>query len=242
MKKTLAVFLVLVLLLTAPLSGLASLKRGDKGNEVKQLQQLLSDLGFLNDKVDGDFGKNTEAAVKELQKYWGVEQTGVFQDYDMETLTRLWKIAMGEYEYGPLSPQEKEEYGVYCSWVVDEDGYQKVELCYRHYAQFLPALMLNYGPAPHKLEKLLVQQICNFWLKDIEEMYTEWEDQLDDKEKDIAREQKKLFDESLAENRKTWEKLNAKDDPNQALMQEMIWLEQMGVELCFDMHGAEANP
>ena len=72
-------------------------------------------------------------------------------------------------------------------------------------------------------------------------MYTEWEEKLDDKEKDIAREQKKLFDQSLVENRKTWEKLNTKNDPNQALLQEMIWLEQMGVELCFDLHGAEAN-
>ena len=40
-----------------------TLKKGSKGQAVKDLQQRLTDLGFLNDKVDGSFGQNTATAV-----------------------------------------------------------------------------------------------------------------------------------------------------------------------------------
>ena len=53
------------------------LKYGDTGDAVKQLQ---SDLTFLNYKpgcIDGEFGSNTESAVKAFQKNYGLEITGV---------------------------------------------------------------------------------------------------------------------------------------------------------------------
>lgn len=40
------------------------------------LQQRLIDLGYLNDKADGEFGKNTANAVSAFQKACGFEQTG----------------------------------------------------------------------------------------------------------------------------------------------------------------------
>lgn len=42
-----------------------TLKRGDKGEEVKRLQRLLD---FAVKDIDGDFGKRTEAAVKAFQR------------------------------------------------------------------------------------------------------------------------------------------------------------------------------
>ncbi len=42
-----------------------TLKRGDRGDEVKRLQRLLD---FAAKDVDGDFGKKTEAAVKAAQR------------------------------------------------------------------------------------------------------------------------------------------------------------------------------
>ncbi len=47
------------------------LKRGSKGKEVELLQQ------FLGIKVDGDFGPNTEKAVKAWQRSNGLPETGV---------------------------------------------------------------------------------------------------------------------------------------------------------------------
>ena len=40
------------------------LKKGSKGQAVRDLQQRLTDLGYLNDRVDGSFGRNTLTAVR----------------------------------------------------------------------------------------------------------------------------------------------------------------------------------
>lgn len=41
-----------------------TLKQGSKGQAVRDLQQRLTDLGYLNDKVDGAYGRNTNTAVR----------------------------------------------------------------------------------------------------------------------------------------------------------------------------------
>ena len=55
----------------------ATLQKGDKGDAVKALQQKLIDLGYLNGKADGDYGKKTRDAVSAFQRSAGLEQTGV---------------------------------------------------------------------------------------------------------------------------------------------------------------------
>lgn len=45
------------------------LSNGSKGEEVKRLQALLKEYGFLNGSADGIFGKKTEQAVKQAQEY-----------------------------------------------------------------------------------------------------------------------------------------------------------------------------
>ena len=54
----------------------ASLKRGTRGEGVLEMQEWLIDLGYLDDKADGVFGKKTEAAVKAYQKSVNKKQTG----------------------------------------------------------------------------------------------------------------------------------------------------------------------
>ena len=65
------------------------IQNGSKGTAVKQLQTYLIELGYScgPDGADGDFGKNTLAALKKFQKDHGVAQTGV---YDVDTI-----VAMG---------------------------------------------------------------------------------------------------------------------------------------------------
>lgn len=43
--------------------------RGDRGEQVKRLQQLLKSYGFLNGTADGQFGAKTESAVIDAQNY-----------------------------------------------------------------------------------------------------------------------------------------------------------------------------
>ncbi len=53
-----------------------SLKLGSTGQDVRNVQQKLKQLGFLKGTVDGDFGKATEEAVKKFQKQYGLEVDG----------------------------------------------------------------------------------------------------------------------------------------------------------------------
>ncbi|MBE5771266.1 MAG: peptidoglycan-binding protein [Clostridiales bacterium] len=53
-----------------------SLKLGSTGEDVRQVQRKLKDLGFYKGSVDGDFGEATEAAVKAFQKQYGLEADG----------------------------------------------------------------------------------------------------------------------------------------------------------------------
>ena len=54
-----------------------TLSRGDKNNDVIALQERLTELGYLNDSIDGNFGGNTQTAVKLFQSAVGMEETGI---------------------------------------------------------------------------------------------------------------------------------------------------------------------
>ncbi|WP_129723760.1 peptidoglycan-binding domain-containing protein [Xylanivirga thermophila] len=64
-----------------PASGSTSsntlIRRGSRGGAVSELQQILKSKGYLNDKVDGIFGRNTENAVKSFQKSSGLKSDGI---------------------------------------------------------------------------------------------------------------------------------------------------------------------
>lgn len=54
-----------------------SIKKGNKGDDVKVIQSKLKELGFLSGSVDGIFGSNTEKAVKTFQKSVGLVTDGI---------------------------------------------------------------------------------------------------------------------------------------------------------------------
>jgi peptidoglycan hydrolase-like protein with peptidoglycan-binding domain len=56
------------------------LKKGASGEVVRQLQQALKDLGFSPGAVDGEFGSNTEAAVKAFQGEHEIAVDGIVGD------------------------------------------------------------------------------------------------------------------------------------------------------------------
>jgi putative chitinase len=65
---------------------MTNLKKKDKGRLVRLLQKKLTESGFNTKGIDGDFGKNTEDALKAFQKAQGLPVTGVADD---SLLTRL---------------------------------------------------------------------------------------------------------------------------------------------------------
>jgi peptidoglycan hydrolase-like protein with peptidoglycan-binding domain len=54
-----------------------TLKKGSKGQAVKDLQEALKALGFDVGAVDGVFGKKTDDAVKAFQKLQEIEADGI---------------------------------------------------------------------------------------------------------------------------------------------------------------------
>lgn len=62
-----------------PIQSYAILRRGSKGEDVKQLQTLLLKLGYDLGKwgVDGDFGATTEKKVKEFQAKMNLTADGI---------------------------------------------------------------------------------------------------------------------------------------------------------------------
>lgn len=86
MKKLLCMLVVLSLLLLpcayasnnySAIQGCDIQRRGSRGNNVRQIQQALINLGFLSGPVDGSYGPNTEAAVRNFQYFNGITQSGV---------------------------------------------------------------------------------------------------------------------------------------------------------------------
>lgn len=54
-----------------------TLRRGDKDEEVKSLQQRLKDLGYYTGKITGTYNEGTEEAIKAFQKKSGLDVDGV---------------------------------------------------------------------------------------------------------------------------------------------------------------------
>lgn len=52
-------------------------KQGSRGNEVRQIQTKLKQLGYYNGTVDGIFGSNTKSAVIAFQKNCGITADGI---------------------------------------------------------------------------------------------------------------------------------------------------------------------
>ena len=63
------------------------LKKGDKNDDVRQLQKRLIALGYLSGSADGDFGSKTEKAVLTYQKAAGITATGECDYYTYKSLT-----------------------------------------------------------------------------------------------------------------------------------------------------------
>lgn len=173
MKRIISVLLVLMFLF--PASALADLRRGDRGEEVRQLQQMLWDTGFIFEEPDGVFGGNTEKAVKWFQEYALLEQTGVADDRTLDSLYACRLRIMEENGYAvpgdemePLiagfvpgyNPYGESDYPAYCHRYTTDSGDEHVEMCSFH-------AQLAANQSLPGLEK---------WTNELNDLYKEWID------------------------------------------------------------------
>ena len=92
-------------------SSVQVIKRGQKGEKVKELQRLLMSLGYKLPKfgADGDFGAETEKAVKQFQKDWDLPETGVVDQITMDKLNTVPKPKKYSVTVEGLSKSEADE-------------------------------------------------------------------------------------------------------------------------------------
>ena len=88
MKKISAIVISVVLLFMLTASASADVRRGDRGEDVEEIQTLLFQMGWLFEEPDGIFGPHTEQAVINYQGYSGLTQDGVV---DKATYDRMWE-------------------------------------------------------------------------------------------------------------------------------------------------------
>lgn len=81
--------------LKAAASNNPALSKGSKGEGVALIQDLLADLGYLlpktlsSGKPDGDFGSETEVAVKDFQRKYDLRPDGSTGRLTLERLDRI---------------------------------------------------------------------------------------------------------------------------------------------------------
>ena len=238
MKKALSLLLaVLLLTLAAAASADAYLlKRGSKGEEVEILQQMLFDLGFLDEEPDGIFGRKTQAAVKAWQKYRGVSQTGSMTEAAMGDLDEVWTFTEGIASEANAEEQDLiDQFGFYCRFT--DENYDRCEYCYRHYQMTGLAENLKKGGMPAKMERKQAERLRDLWLAAIPLLY----DDMEFMDREHAEEDRQTFAELLPEMRVTWAAQVTPKDPNADVVSEALWLNAYGVDLCNIVHWGEDN-
>ena len=244
MKRSISVLLVLMFLF--PASALADLRRGDRGEEVRELQQMLWDTGFIFEEPDGVFGGNTEKAVKWFQEYALLDQTGVADDQTIDSLYACWLRIMEENGYtvpddemepqtagfvpvyNPYGDDYGEDYGdsygdypAYCHHYMTDAGDEHVELCSFH-------AQLTANQSLPGLEK---------WTYELNDLYKEWIDLSMEKDRAAVASSQAFFTLWLEQQRIVLEQQGVEnvDDHIEALLRNQC------VELCERVYAARTE-
>lgn len=163
---------LLTLLCLLPGCSLA-LRRGDKSEDVRSLQQMLLETGWLFEEPDGIFGRNTENAVRNYERFAGLPVDGVADEAMLEALTESWVQLM--IEQGQLTAGEGAladgRYPAICTFTAT-DGGSLIEYCAVHDALNTQAqALIASGEA---------EQAAQLWCAEIEQLYARWLDCTDD--------------------------------------------------------------
>lgn len=79
MKKTISAAICIMAVISMSFTGftMEMMQKGNRGDDVKEIQEILISQGYLDGDADGIFGKKTEAAVLAFQKDHGLDATGI---------------------------------------------------------------------------------------------------------------------------------------------------------------------
>ena len=81
--------------------------KGDRGSEIKTLQNKLRRAGYLDGEADGIYGNDTESAVRALQEEHGLSVTGNVDDATWKLLGGLSAPSAGDRKSTRLNSSHK---------------------------------------------------------------------------------------------------------------------------------------
>ena len=175
-----------------------TLRRGARGEDVRALQQMLLDMGILNDVADGKFGAKTEAAVAAFQQNAGLYSDGVAWP---QTIARL----RGDMDALNATPEPTAEptaeptpeptpeptaeptaeptieptiepliESPCCLVVTGEDGSFRTLYCASHARTAQAVAALTAAVQDEALEIWAMEQTRALWQADLDALYDEW--------------------------------------------------------------------
>lgn len=99
MRRSYKIFMILTLfmiLVFFTTSVSADMQKGDTGEDVGDLQQMLFETGFFFYEIDGVFGNLTEQSVMDYQEFAKLPVTGIVDEYTWSALMETWYQVMDE--------------------------------------------------------------------------------------------------------------------------------------------------
>ena len=149
---------------------------GPGGAAVKNSQQKLIDLGFLQDVADGSFGRKTEGAMAAFQSEYGLAADGIGWPQTLMKLDEIWnKIFNNPYanDFGVdvRSLWGEGDYPPVCIRFLSENGWPVTVFCEKHRA--LANAEYEMGLDGISEEDLSV--IEKIWTDSLNSLYARWE-------------------------------------------------------------------
>lgn len=153
-----------------------TLYRGMQKNEdVVTLQQMLIELGYLNDKADGIFGKKTEKAVIDYQKYALLDETGIAYPQTIHEIAVTYDSCMENLDDPTPSPTEQpadsSEIPLYCMRYINEDGLEHVCYCEAHQLILDTYRVLSEKAENDDMRLHFLTQECQSWQLEVNRLF-----------------------------------------------------------------------
>lgn len=224
-----------------------TLYRGIQAKQaVKDLQTMLTDCGYLNDKVDGVFGKKTEQAVKAFQKEEGIGADGIAWPQTIGLLTVKWETMMGISSTSTPVPapvltptpaateepvQEMDD-SACCVRFENEDGSEEIVYCTDHLVLLEMCEALMNAATTNDSRTRALNQCRNLWLEEVDLLYAEWISVAEEADKVTIENGKAMFESYLASQEALW---NMQYKRNPALAAEKV--KELLIDQCVSICG-----
>lgn len=194
-------------------------------SEVESLQTLLTELGFLNDKIDGIFGKKTQAAVKDFQEEYGLREDGIAWPETLHMLGAAYEIQLAP----SIKPTENgAAYPDFCTLIELDNRETYWDMCEVHSDIFMTAA--NHLGEDITYETYYLAYI-DAWTAEVDRLYNKWFALCPPEDQPMVLTGKAMFTGYLSALDLIWERMSPQD-PGMGMEYKIERLQEQCMLLC----------